>query len=322
MATVISTEIKVYAGTTTSGSQIGNTITDSTSGGPASVALNSTSLGVALSAGEQYCVVARCTNDEQVTSEWTQPYPFKTLIFAELLTFTGGTGTLSPEMQFTYNNQVLSVSECGVYISVNASGANAQRIAASDEQEAEQGWQITGVQENTTYYAVPFVVDSLGREYKGDWNNAESASTGYAAPTVVISPIVTDYNSLSGNVTVTSNDTIASVTLSIIPTGGGGGYQYKTLVAQTGMQPWSVTNGDLDDQNNPIVINPSTEYRITINAVNTTSGNGSDTKTATTTQQETSTISITSVTNVTPTSATVNLSYGNGGAVLNPEQNS
>ena len=316
MATIITTDLKVYSGTTTAGTQVGNTITKQ--GSPTTVALDSTSLGVYLTAGEQYCVIARCTNDEQYTTDWTQPYPFKTLIFAEIVTLAGGQGMLSPELSFTYNNQVLTVQECGVYVSTNASGSNSQKIAASDEQEAEQGWQITGLTENTTYYVIPYVIDDLGREYRGDWANAETASTGYAAPTVTISNVVTTYNSISGNVNITTNDTLQSVTLRIIPTGGGSGYQYKTLTNTVGLQTWSVTNGDLDDQSNPIVINPSTEYSIMITAVNTSHGTGSATVTATTAQQSTETIAITSVTNITPTTAVVNLSYG--GAVSGGNQ--
>ena len=308
MATIISTELKVYSGTTTAGTQVGNTITQQ--GSPATVGLDSSSLGVSLTAGEQFCVIARCTNDEQYTTDWTLPYPFKTLIFTEIITLEGGTGMLSPELSFDYNNQVLTVQECGVYVSTNASGTNAQKIAADDEQEAEQGWQITGLNENTTYYVIPYVIDNLGREYKGDWASAETANTGYSVPTVTISNVVTTYNSISGNVNITTNDTLQSVTLRIIPTGGGSGYQYKTLANTVGLQTWSVTNGDLDDQSNPIVINPSTEYSIMITAVNTSSGSGSATVTATTAAQSTATIAITGVTNITPYSATVNLSYG------------
>lgn len=308
MAEIISTELKVYSGTTTAGSQIGNTITQQ--GSPATVALDSTSLGANLSAGEQYCVIARCTNDEEYTTDWTQPYPFKTLILAEIITISGNNGVLNAELSFTYNDQVLSIQDCGVYVSTNANGTNAQKISAGDEQTAEQ-WQITNLSENTRYYVIPYVVDNVGdgREYKGNWAEAEEASTGYSAPVVNISNIVTTYNSLSGNVTVTSNDTLQSVKLSIIPTGGGS-YQYITLNAQTGTQQWSITNGDLDDNDNPITINPSTEYRIAVNAVNTSGGSGSDAKTATTLQQSTETIAITGINNITPTSATVNLSYG------------
>lgn len=311
MATIISTELKVYAGTTTSGSQVGNTITDSTSGGPASVNLNSTSLGASLSPGEQYCVIARCTNDESYTTDWTSPYAFKTLILAQIDTITGGSGSIAPEMSFTYNNQVLTNTECGVYVSTNASGAGAQKIAASDEQEAGQGWVITGLNENTTYYVVPFVKDDLNREYVGPWSDAETVNTGYNAPTVTISNVTTTYNSISGNLSVSTNDTVSSVYMTIHPTGGGADYRINKT-ATTGTQTFTITNGDIDDSSTPqtIVINPSTEYRIVVYAVNTNGGTGNAQAVATTAAQSTATIAITSITGITPNSATVNLSYG------------
>ena len=311
MATIISTEIKVYEGTTTAGQQVGSTITDSTSGGPSSVNLNYSTLGAYLDPGEQYCVVARCTNNESYTSDWTSPYPFKTLILAELVTVTGGNGTLSPEMSFTYNNQVLSVTECGVYVSTSASGTSATKKTASDEQEAEQGWTITGLTEATTYYVIPYVIDDLGREYRGDWADAETASTGYAPPTVTISNTATTYNSVSGNLNVTTNDTLSSVYIDLWATGGGTHYKINKS-AVTGVQNFTITNGDTDNSSTPqtIVINQSTEYRITVYATNTSGGVGNAQATVTTAAQSTATISITGITNITPDSAVVGLSYG------------
>ena len=309
MATIIRTTLQVYEGTTTSGQQVGSDIVDLTSGGPATVNLDSTTLGIALEAGEQYCVRAKCLNDEQYETAWTAPYPFKTLIYAEIRTLTGGNGVLSPELDFTYNSQVVTNVECGVYVSTNVSGTNAQRIAASGEQEAGQGWVITGLNENTTYYVVPFAVDDLGREYKGSWASAESANTGYNVPVVTISNTTTTYNSVSGSFNVPTNDTLSSVYIDIWPTGGGSHYRVNKS-AVTGLQTFTITNGDLDYQGNPIVINSSTEYRITVYATNTSGGVGSAQATVTTQAQSTATIAITSVDNIEPFSATVNLSYG------------
>lgn len=319
MATITQTTLQVFAGTTASGTQVGNNVV--VQGSPATVTLDSTSLGVALSAGEQYCVRAKCINDEQYETPYTAVYPFKTLIFCELVTCTGGTGSISPEMSFTYNNQVLSVSDCGVYVSTNASGAGAVQKSAGDEQAAGQGWTITGLTENTTYYVIPYVVDDLGREYRGDWANAETANTGYNAPTVTITNTATTYNSVSGNLSVTTNDTVSSVYIDLWATGGGTHYRINKT-ATTGVQNFTITNGDTDNSSTPqtIVINPNTEYRITVYATNTHGGTGSAQATVTTASQATETIAITSVSGITPTSAVVNLSYG--GAVVNPGQNS
>ena len=319
MATITSTEIKVYEGTTTAGTLVG-TITDSTSGGPSSVNLNSTTLGTALDPGEQYCVVARCTNSESYTSDWTSPYPFKTLILAEIATCTGGNGSLSPELTFTYDNNVLSVTECGVYVSTNASGTSATKKTASGEQEAEQGWVITGLTENTTYYVIPYVIDDLGREYRGDWADAETANTGYNVPTVTVSNTATTYNSISGNLSVSTNDTLSSVYIDLWATGSQTHYRVNKS-AVTGTQNFVITNGDTDNSSTPqtIVINPSTEYRITVYAVNTSGGTGSGQATVTTAAQSSSTISITGVDQITPNSARVLISFGS--AQVNPGQN-
>ena len=99
MATITQTTLQVFAGTTASGTQIGSNIVKN--GSPASVNLNSTELGAALSPGEQYCVRAKCINDEQYETDWTAVYPFKTLILAEIDTISGGGGTISPELSFT-----------------------------------------------------------------------------------------------------------------------------------------------------------------------------------------------------------------------------
>lgn len=307
MATITQTEVEVYTGTSHStGTIVGTKITQS--GGPASVNLNLSTLGVNLLPGMQYCVRARCTNSEEYTTDWTVDYAFKTLILAEIVSVTGGHSNIHPTLMFTYDTHALTVSDCGVYVSTNASGTNAQQYSAGDEQTAGQGWDIP-LTENTTYYVIPYVLDDLGREYRGDWSDAETVSTGYADPTVTISNVTTTYNNVSGNVTVTTNATLSSVVLKIQATGGGTEYT-KTLTAQTGVQAWSVTNGDLDDTSATIVINPSTEYRVTIMATDNGGQHGTATAIATTAAQSGATIAITSVSNITPSSAVVNLTYG------------
>lgn len=320
MATITQITLQVFSGTTASGTQVGSNIV--VQGSPSTVTLDNTTLGAYLTAGEQYCVRAKCINDEQYETPYTNVYPFKTLIYAEIITLDGGNGKLYPELSFTYNNQVLTVTECGVYVSTNASGTNSQKIAANDQQEAEQGWEITGLTENTTYYVIPYVIDDDGREYKGEWTNAETASTGYRTPvvTLISQNITTTYNSISGPFGVTSNDTLSSVYMTLQASGGGTEYRFNKT-ASAGTQYFTITDGDTDSNGVTVAINPSTEYRIKVYATNTSGGTGSAQATATTASQSTETIAITSVTNVTPTSATVNLSYGNGGgAVVNPSQ--
>lgn len=309
MATITQTELKVYLGTSASGTQVGSTITKQ--GSPSTIDLNSTELGVALSPGTQYCAVARCTNSDSYTTDWTTPpQNFKTLIYAEILTLTGGSGHLIPELQFTYdtNNQEIYITSCGVYVSTSPTGTNETKITAPSQQDAEQGWTINTLSENTVYYVVPFVVDQDNREYRGAWADAESASTGYNVPTVTISNVATTYNSITGNVAVATNGTISAVYLTIVPTGGGTANTIN-LTAATGTQTWSITNGDLDRDGNTITIGQSTEYRITIYAQNSDGGTGSGQATATTQAQSTATITLGPITDITPVSAIAHLSY-------------
>lgn len=306
--TITSTELKVFSGTTTT-TQVGNTIT--VQGSPATIAMDVSTLGVALAPGSQYCATARCTNSEQYTTPWTSPaYPFKTLILAEFTELTGGCGNLSPEMMFTYDPNVLSVSECGIYVSTNASGSNATKIACTGgEEEAEQGWLVSTLAENTTYYCCPYVIDSDGREFKDDWSNAESANTSYKAPVISLSNIATTYNSVSGNTSIATNDTLSGAYVTLQAVGGGTVYR-KNLTASTGTQNFSFTDGDTDANGVTVSILPSMEYRLVCYGANSSGCSGNGTGTATTPAQAQATISITSISNITPTSATANLSFG------------
>lgn len=328
---ITNTELKVHLGTTSSGTQVGNTIQKN--GSPATINLNSTELGVALSPGTQYCATARCLNSDSVWSSWTEPRLFKTKIFAEILSACAGGGSVNPVLQFTYNNNDTSVYSCGIYASTNASGTNAQKITASDEQEATDGnWSIDNLPENTQFYIVAWVRDenNADREFVGDWlTEAEQINTGFHAPTVTISNITTTTNSISGNLNVSTNDTVREVYINIRNSGGGTVYKFSKT-AQTGVQNFTISNGDVDDNNQTISIQPSTEYQIIVYAANSTSvscggtttyptGN-SGWNTATTQQAVPTTILITGISSITPTSAVASLSYGDGQQSQQPAQ--
>ena len=307
MATIISTDVQVFSGTTAT-TQVGSTITSQ--GSPASVNMDYSTLGAYLSAGSQFCVRARCTNDEGFTSDWTAVYPFKTLIYTEIQTLQGGAGKLSPELTFTYNSNALSVQSCGVYVSTSASGVNPTKFT-TDEQGAGQGFDLNGLQEDTLYYVIPWVMDNLNREYKPDWSAAESANTGFLAPTITVSNLSSTYNSISGNFSIATNDTLQTVYVDLWDQVGSTHYRFDKSLT-TGTQSFTLTNGDTDSNGLTVVINPNTEYRITVYARNTSGATGSAVGTVTTAQQTTSTISISGVTDIEPQSATVLLSYGSG----------
>ena len=345
---ITTTELEVYSGNTV-GTLVGTKITKS--GSPSSINLNSTELGVALQPGHQYCCRARVYNTDLVWSDWTtinSASTFITLILAEFYAeggspeFSGGCGTLSPAIRCQKDANVIQVSDVGVYLSTNSNGANAIKVSAGDEQHAGQGWEISAiggnpVAENTTYYAVPYVVDTLGREYVGDWSqDAEAANSGYRPPVISMSNKVTTVNSLSASLNVTSSTTINHIKV-YVRAAGQSTYQPFTLTAQAGLQNFTIANGDLDDNGNAITISESTEYQVYVTAANRREAQGGGYEddcpsryplsNATPNYEAFITqaavageVRIDSISNITPTSAVANLSY-NGASQQNPQQN-
>ena len=331
MATIVNTYLEVYRGYTHSGTQVGSQITES--GSPASVELDLSTLGVDLQAGRQYCVRAKCINSDNVDSGWTDDFPFRTLIGVEfndtdpqLTDFAGGCGGITTSLLFDYDSNDSTPREFGVYLSKSASMANPLKITAPSLRMAQEDWFIDRdskgnlLEEGVTYYGVPWVIDDLGREWHPDWSNAESANVGFHSPTLTISNVSTTSRSISGNVSVSTADRITGVQLCIYA-GGGGQPRYFTLSA-TSTQAFTISDGDVDKDGNTVTINPSTEYvfYITASIQSGCQDGKSENYHATTAQASTSTIVITSVTGITPTEATANLSYGDGRIVQQPAQ--
>lgn len=321
MATITSTELEVYTGTTSSGgSLVGTKITRQ--GSPDSICMNSdpTSLGVDLAPGTQYCCRARCSNSDQYTTDWTADHTFRTLILAELDSVTVGCESVNVVGDLTYDHQDpnIGVTQCGLYVSTAAGGTNPTKITIPEQSfDDAQGYDITTLNEHTTYYAVPFVLDQDNREYVGEWVNAETFTTKYNAPVITISNVATTYNSITGNINIASSDsTVTNVHLTIVASGGGTAWELDLTNAK-GTQTFSIVNGDTADSSTPagqntIVINPSTTYNIRVYATNGETGGctGNYLVTATTTQQEQSEIDIINFTNVGTTSACASMWYG------------
>ena len=340
---ITTTEIEVYQGNAV-GTLVGSKITKS--GSPSSVNLNSTELGVALQPGHQYCARARVYNTDLVWSDWTTPNAastFITLILAEFgndhgvsePVFVGDCDGLNAHVQCTYDSNVIQVSDAGVYLSTSASGANAVKCSAGSGAQAEENaedFTITTIggnplPENTLYYAVPYVVDSLGREYVGDWtNDAEAANSGYRPPVITMGNKVTTVNSLSASLNVTSSTTINHIKV-YVRAAGQSTYQPFSLTAQTGTQNFTIANGDTDDNGNTITIADSTEYQVYVQAWNRREAQGGGYEDGCHTRYPLSVatpnyesfitqaavageVRIDSISNITPTSAVCNLSYG------------
>lgn len=313
MATITQTTLQLYKGVDANGQKVGNDIVDTTPGGPQTITLNYETLGAHLDAGEQYFTRVKVLNDEGFESDWNNldaQKKFKTKILAEIITISGSNGNLNVELALTYNSEVLSVQDCGVYVSKHASGTDEQRISVGDLENIGQ-WQIKTLEENTTYYVIPFVRDNEEREYRPEWTDAEQVNTGYKYPVVTLelNDDETTYNKIAGSFTVITNDTLSSVYLTL-QASGETLYRFNQT-ASTGMQTFEITNGQTDSNGETVVITPNTDYTISVYATNTTEGTGSSTKTISTKPQGTSEITITSVV-PSATSATVNLAYNNG----------
>ena len=332
MATITNTYLEVYRGFTSAGTQVGSQIVES--GSPASVNLNNTTLGAALQPGRQYCVRAKVLNSDSVESEWTDDFPFRTLIWtgfndtdpALYTEYDAGCGGITCSLVFDYDSNDATPRQFGVYLNKTATDSNAIKIVTSDMRAVERDWFIDRdargnmLEEGATYYGIPFVIDDLGREYRWDWRDALSANIGYRSPVVTISNVATTSRSISGNISVSTRDTITGVEIRIWQSSGGQSYYFrKTAIAS---QAFTISDGDVDKNGNTISINPSTEYTFYVTAsIQSGCQDGkSDNYAATTAQASSSTIIITSVTGIKPTEATANLAYGDGRIEQQPAQ--
>lgn len=316
----IQTQVAVYLGTTSAGTQVGNTITKS--GEPEYVNLNSTELGVALSPGTQYHVEARVQSQDEVWSNWVGR-DFQTKILAVLnraITGCGASIYVNGTLTYDTNNPNISVDECGVCISTNASGAGAvdYPISEADFTDSGQDAAITGLNENTTYYVVPYVENQDGVRYQDEWSNAITVTTLYNAPTVELSQPTATYNSISGSVLVSTHDASVTNTRVTIQQAIGGGTSWTKLLQDiTTLQNFTLVDGQSMDypSGSQLVIQDNTQYRITVYSTNGQTGGceGHDSKVVTTPQAQGQTIYIQEIVNIEPTSATVHLLYGDGG---------
>ena len=300
-ATIIRSEVAIYSDQACT-TQVGSTIT--TNSAATAIAVGYDSLGVSLSAGTNYWAKARCTNSEQYTSDWTSAYNFKTLIN---VSFDSGTlsGTTLSILSSAFYGSAVSVQTIGYYYSTSADGSNAVTVTCQDQQDWER-YDLVLPAENTTYYIVPFVIDNLNREYHTPWTSAESVTTGYNPAVLSVTTAGTTYNSITISETVTSSSAVSAVSVTIQAQGGTA--YTKTLTAQAGTQTVTFTNGETLTGGVTVVINPSTTYTVTLSATNQ-AGTRTATTTATTAAQQISAIEISSVTDITPNSAVVNLSF-------------
>lgn len=300
-ATITQSEVAIYSDSACT-AQVGSTIV--TNSAATAITADIDSLGVALAGGTNYWAKARCTNSESYVSAWTDAYNFKTLIGISIDSITSiSHDSCDIEASAFYTNAV-SVSEIGYKWSTSADGTGATTVQCPDQQAWEM-YTLTGLPEHTTIYVTAYVIDNLNRTTL-NWADAEEITTTYAPATATINSSSTTYNSITTNVTLASS---TSITAAFVTIQAAGGTLYKlNLNNTTGAQSVTFTAGATDSNGATIAISPSTTYTVTVSVTNS-AGTSTATGTATTAAQQTSAVEISSITNITPTSATINLSF-------------
>lgn len=348
MATITSTTLEVYKGTTV---VPGNLYLQKTEqGSPASISIGSLSLGGndCLMPGSQYSVRARCTNSESYTSDWTALYPFKSLIsiswaerpgaigqpdvslnqnsgewrlyVGDYTVYDDGTEDGTDAGVIAYDSNAMSLDAVYVYVGTTNNISSAVRLTTdilnfehdyfvNNSMLSQAGAQFT-FQENTTYYVWLGVTDDTTDANRTYTTSSASVASGAAAPVIDITNPTHTYNSVGATVNVTSSETISSITATLTPAGGGTTYTKNLSTAS----PQTVTfaNGDTDAGGNTVTIASNTEYRLTITVATSSHPSTSAFRNITTDAQAVSTIAINSVSNISPSGATVNLVYGSG----------
>lgn len=300
-AIITQSEVAIYSDSACT-VQVGSTIV--TNSAATAITADIDTLGIALSGGTNYWAKARCTNSESYVSPWTYAYNFKTLIGISIDSITSISHDSCDIESSAYYTNAVSVSEIGYKWSTSADGTGATTVQCSDQQAWER-YTLTGLPEHTTIYVTAYVIDNLNRTTL-NWADAEQITTTYAPATATINSSSTTYNSITTNVTLASS---TSITSAFVTVQAQGGTLYRlNLNNTTGAQTVTFTDGATDSNGATISISPNTTYTVTLSATNS-AGTATATGTATTQAQQISSIEISSITDITPNSATVNLSF-------------
>ena len=202
-----------------------------------------------LSPGTKYWATAQVTADG-LTSEESSPYIFYTLPYIEF-TGTMHTGTDWFSSLLAHTTTDVGISRWGIAYSVNEDFSDP--VYVSVKPMPSQEVKVSGLEQNTTYYARAFVTDVFGRT----WVNPDTVtvSTAADAPTIEWYGVIAIGNtSFSASINVTSEIPLTSV---VCEYDEGGSHVTINLSSTTGVQPVSLSN-----------LKPNTEYRVVCTATN------------------------------------------------------
>lgn len=293
MANILTTQIQIFEGSGTDDLQHEETLT----GSPASYEV------VDLAAGQLYTMRARVTTDEQYTSDWSTVKTFTTMIDPYIGSLQADNGDIVLATgDIEYNPAFVTPVRMELLVSKNSGGSDYVAYAVDAVETWESGtFRIKDMDQNTTYYAVGRVVDSLDRTWTTPWNEAVSITTPYLPPVVTANLGEISYTSVTATAAVTSVAAVTMINVALKDVASGEIVDSLTLDN-------SKINGETQ-QFSFTGLTPDSQYQIVIEAKNS-AGPATTNLDFTTLAQEQTTITISEFTDITPRSATANITYG------------
>lgn len=305
MATIRNTEVKVYLKTKSDNTLVGTITLD---GEVSNVFAGLSTLGQTLNPGSKYYAEARCTNSDNFTSEWSNLFPFVTLINGIINSLTVESDVISVEdFELEYDSEDITPTAIYLLYSEYATGKDATELSYRDE-TAINGAKIQ-VGQNKTYFFNWKVVDNEERTSQGDWANAYQVFVPYIKPQIVVDEVVSKLDAVSTTFRVTSADVLSVKEVGLRLAGSETMlYVFDMQNITDGLQSITFSTGATDRDGNTITIAPNTTYELVYEATNS-AGTTIVTQTTTTPAQAESSVTITSVSDITTNSAVVNLEY-------------
>lgn len=309
MAEITSTEVKVYLKTKSDSTLVGTITLD---GEQASVFMGLSTLGKNLNPGSKHYAEARCTNSDSFTSEWSNLFPFTTLIKGIINSLTVESDmVVVDDFELEYDDEDITPATIYLEYSEYATGQDAVELEYRDL-TAVSGAKIT-LGQNKTYYFNWKVLDSEERTSQGDWTNAYQIFVPFIKPVIAVDEVGSKLDAVSTTFRVTSSDVLSVKEVGLRLAGSETTlYVYDMQNFTDGsLQSMTFTTGATDRDGNTIEILPNTTYELVYEATNS-AGTTVVTQTTTTPAQAESSVTITGVSDITTNSATVNLTYGTG----------
>lgn len=165
-------------------------------------------------------------------------------------------------------------------------------------------------EESHTYYVWLGITDDLQNATRTYWTSSVQVATAVARPVITLSNPTHTYNSVGITASVASSETISSIVATCKDANDSLAPVFTKTLSTSSPQTVTFTDGDTDSNGATVVINSGVTYSVTITVATPTYPSTSENTTITTDQQTVSTIAITSIDGITPSSAAINLAYG------------